>query len=250
DGLVDLFDVNFAAEPKGVWRNTGHHTFEDRSYPSNIASTNLQFLGFGLELFDYDLDGFRDLIAGNGHVLDDPSSLGQGVSYAQSQQLFRNQGDGRFQEDLRSLGDLVHPRVTRGLAVADYDGDGDLDVAMVAQNGPLQLFRNDGGNARHWIAFRLEGVRGSRDAVGAKVTLRAGPLRLAGWVSGGSSYCSSSDRRVTFGLGDAASVQELQVRWPSGRVQRLPPLAVGRSYVLREGGAPAPEVLQAPGARP
>lgn len=237
DGLVDLFDVNFVSEPKGVWRNTGHG-FEDRSFPSNMASSNLQFLGFGLELCDYDLDGHLDLVVGNGHVLDDPSTLGGGTTYAQSQQLFHNSGDGTFEEDLRSLGDLVRPRVTRGLAVGDYDRDGDLDVVMVAQNGPLQLFRNEGGNHHHWLQLELEGVRGARDAVGARVTGRAGAQSRTRWVSGGSSYCSSSARTLVFGLADASQLEGVEVRWPGGRVQRLGTLGADQAYRLREGGAP------------
>lgn len=241
DGHPDLFDTNFSGEPKGAWRNEGHGMFADQSFASNLASTNLQFLGFGMELCDYDLDGFRDLIIGNGHVLDDTTSLGPGASYAQSQQLFHNGGNRTFTEDLRSLGDLVHPRVTRGLAVGDVDNDGDPDVVMVAQNGPLQLFRNDGGNRNHWITFRLEGTRSNRSAIGAKITLRPGDLRLAGWVPGGSSFCSASDQRVTFGLRNADVVREIEVRWPSGQVQKLGSLPADRFYWLREGGAVVPD---------
>jgi len=162
DGREDIFAVNFSGEPKSVFHNQGHGLFESASYQSNIASTNLQFLGFGLECFDYDLDGYRDLIAGNGHVLDRMDAGTAGSSYAQSQQLFHNQGDGTFADDLRSLGDLVMPRVTRGMAVGDYDNDGDGDVLMVSQTGPLQLYRNDGGNANGWLVLRLEGVMAAR----------------------------------------------------------------------------------------
>jgi hypothetical protein len=241
DGREDLFVVNFAGQPKTAYRNLGHGLFADRSYASNLASSNLQFLGFGLECVDYDLDGYRDLVVGNGHVLDNPDVLGKGATYAQSQQLFHNQHDGTFAEDRRSLGDLVKPRVTRGLAVGDYDNDGDIDVAMVDQNGPLQLFRNDGGNRNHWITFRLEGVRGNRDAVGAKLFLTTSRLRQTAWVHGGSSYCSESDRRITFGLGPETEIRSLQVRWPLGQVQGFGPLSADRFYWLREGSTPVPD---------
>src|SRR5205823_1701544 len=211
DGREDLFVVNFSGQPKTVYRSMGHGLFMDRSYASNMASTNLQFLGFGLECMDYDLDGSPDLVVGNGHVLDNPEVTGSGVTYAQSQQLFHNQHDGTFAEDRRSLGDLVKPRVTRGLAVGDYDNDGDPDVVMVAQNGPLQLFRNDGGSRNHWITFRLEGVHGSRDAVGAKLTVRTKQRHQTAWVHGGSSYCSQSDLRLTYGLGPETEITALQV---------------------------------------
>jgi hypothetical protein len=241
DGREDLFVVNFAGQPKSVFRSLGNGFFVDRSYASNLASTNLQFLGFGLECIDYDLDGYPDLVVGNGHVLDNPDVLGTGTTYAQSQQLFHNQHDGTFAEDCRSLGDLVRPRVTRGLAVGDIDNDGDIDVAMGAQNGPLQLFRNDGGNRNHWLTLRLEGVRAPRDAIGAKLTIRTVRGPRSAWVRGGSSYCSQSDLRVTFGLGAETAIQALAVRWPRGRVQRFGPLPGNRFYWLREGGSPVPD---------
>ena len=246
DGREDLFVVNFSGQPKSVYRNAGGGLFESLSYRTNVASTNLQFLGFGLECLDYDLDGYKDLVVGNGHVLDHMDTATAGSSYEQSQQLLHNQRDGTFADDQRSLGDLVKPRVTRGLAVGDYDNDGDEDVLMVSQTGPLQLYRNDGGNRNHWINLRLEGVRGSRDAVGAKVTLRAGTLRQTQWVRGGSSYCSYSDTRLTFGLGDRARVEGLEIRWPGGRIQKLGPLAADRFYRIREGAAPVPAPEQPP----
>ncbi|MBV9851723.1 MAG: CRTAC1 family protein [Armatimonadetes bacterium] len=241
DGREDLFVVNFSGEPKSVFHNIGHGVFESTSYQTNIASTNLQFLGFGLECFDYDNDGWPDLIVGNGHVLDRMYASTAGSSYAQSQQLFHNQHDGTFVEDLRSLGDLVQPRVTRGLAVGDYDNDGDVDVLMVSQTGPLQLFRNDGGNRNGWITFRLEGVRGNRDAYGAKVTVTTKAGRRVRWLHGSTSYCSHSDSRLCFGLGDERAIAGGEVVWPRGGHQKFGPLDGGRFYWLREGSPPVPD---------
>jgi hypothetical protein len=219
----------------------GGGQFEDRSYPSHLASSDLQFLGFGLECPDYDLDGNPDLLVGNGHVLDSPEVVGRGTTYAQSQQLFRNRGDNTLAEDRRSLGDLVRPRVTRGLAIGDVDNDGDPDVALGAQNGPLELLLNDGGNRHHWITFRLEGTRGARDAIGARLSIETTQGRRTGWVLGGSSYCSQSDRRVTFGLAEESGVRRLTVRWPGGHVQSFGALPADRFYFLREGGRPIPD---------
>lgn len=238
DGREDLFVVNFAGQPKSIFHNLGGGVFENSSYRSGIASTNLQYLAFSTECFDYDLDGWQDLIIGNGHVLDHMDESTAGSSYAQSQQLFHNGQNGTFKEDLRSLGDLVKPTVTRGLAVGDFDNDGDLDVLMVSQTGPLQLFRNDGGNQNHWLTLRLEGVKSNRDALGAKVTLTLQSGKRTQWVHGSSSYCSHSDTRLTFGLGDETQILGLQVRWPSGVTQKFGPLAANRFYWLREGGAP------------
>jgi enediyne biosynthesis protein E4 len=242
EGRPDLFVVNYSGEPKTVRHNVGQGLFEDAAQQTRIAATNLHYLGFGLECFDYDLDGWPDLIVGNGHVSPTvPLVSGDGETYAQSQQLLHNQGDGTFVEDLRSLGDLVLPRVTRGLAVGDYDNDGDVDVVMVSQMGALQLFRNDGGNANHWITFRLEGVHSNRDAVGAKVVVHTRGGTQTQWVRGGSSYCSHSDMRLTFGLGRERAIQALEVRWPRGMHQRFGPLPAGRFYWLREASAPRPD---------
>ena len=241
DGREDLFVVNYSGQPKSILHNLDGGIFESASYHSGIASTNLQYLGFALECFDYDLDGWQDLIVGNGHVLDHMDESTAGSSYAQSQQLFHNNHQGTFTEDLHSLGDLALPRVTRGLAVGDFDNDGDLDVIMVSQTGPLQLFRNDGGNQNHWITLRLEGVKSNRDALGAKVTLQTEQGKRTQWVHGSSSYCSHSDTRLTFGLGDEARILAGEVRWPDGKTQTFGPLEAGAFYWLREGQPPIPD---------
>lgn len=238
NGLEDVMAVNFSGEPKSLYLNTRHGYFKDAAYASGLASINLLYLGFGLECFDYDLDGNKDIIVGNGHVLDRMNVQTNGASYAQSQQLLHNQGNGIFQEDMRSLGDLALPRVTRGLAVGDYDNDGDWDVVMMSQTGPLQLYRNDGGNQNHWVTMRLEGIKSNRDAIGAKVVIKAGTKTQTQWVRGGSSYCSHSDIRVTFGLGDETRIDKLTVRWPSGLRQEFGTLPANQFYWLREGHSP------------
>ena len=246
DGREDLFAVNFSGEPKSVFHNIGHGVFESAAYQTNIASTNLQFLAFGLECFDYDNDGWLDLVIGNGHVLDRMDATTAGSSYAQSQQLFHNQHDGTFVEDLHSLGDLANPRVTRGLAVGDYDNDGDVDIVMVSQAGPMQLYRNDGGNQNGWITFRLEGVQANRDAYGARVTVTTKSGKRVRWVHGSSSYCSHSDSRLCFGLGDESEITGGEILWPRGQRQKFGPLAGGHFYWVREGSAPVPDPLVHP----
>ncbi len=241
DGREDIFVVNFSGQPKSVFHNVGNGLFESASYQTNLASTNLQFLGFGLECFDYDNDGWCDLVAGNGHVLDRMDAGTAGSSYPQSQQLFHNQHDGTFTDDLRSLGDLVKPRVTRGMAIGDFDNDGDVDVLMLSQTGPLQLFRNDGGNTNGWLTLRLEGVKSNRDALGARVTVQTKAGKQTQWVHGSTSYCSHSDTRLTFGLGAETGVQSVSVVWPSGKQQTFGPLGGERFYWLREGVSPVPD---------
>lgn len=234
DTREDLFVVNFSLQPKSVYRNMGNGLFQNEAYTSNIASTNLQYIGFGLEACDYDLDGWKDLIVGNGHVLDLSDEHVDGSSYAQSQQLLHNLQNSTFADDLKSLGDLVKPQVTRGLAVGDYDNDGDWDVVTVSHDQPMRLFRNDGGNKHHWITFRLEGKK-QRDAVGATVSITAKGKKQLQQVRGGSSYASFSDTRVTFGLGTQNKVDSVEIRWPSGANQKFGVQPSNNFYYVNEG---------------
>jgi len=240
DGREDLFVVNFARQMKSVYHNLGSGVFENTSYASGMGGINLEFLGFGMECFDYDLDGYKDLIYANGHILQ-VYEWDKVSSYPQSQQILHNQGNGTFVDDQHSLGDLAAPMVGRGLAVGDVDNDGDLDVAIMSQTGALKLYRNDGGNKNAWVTFRLEGVNSNRDAIGAKVTVKAGASTQVQWVRGGSSYCSHSDTRVTFGLGKLTGVTSGEIRWPDGTKQALDSMASNTSYYVREGAKPTPD---------
>jgi len=239
DGREDIFVVNFSGQPKSAFHNMGQGLFESASSQTRLASTNLQFLAFGLECLDYDLDGYKDLIVGNGHVLDARDALNNSSTYEESQQLFHNQRDGTFTEDMRSLGDLVLPRVTRGLAIGDMDNDGDIDVVMVSQTGPLQWYRNEGGNENHWITLRLEGVRCNRDGIGAKVRIHTASGWQTQWLRSGSSYISHSDMRLTFGLGENTGIIEGSIRWPNGHTQTFGSLVANTFYLAREGAVPA-----------
>ena len=140
---------------------------------------------------------------------------------------------------MRSLGDLVLPRVTRGLAIGDMDNDGDIDVVMVSQTGPLQWYRNEGGNENHWITLRLEGVRCNRDGIGAKVRIHTASGWQTQWLRSGSSYISHSDMRLTFGLGENTGIIEGSIRWPNGHTQTFGSLVANTFYLAREGAVPA-----------
>src|SRR5262249_48471711 len=153
------------------------------------------------------------------HVNDDVATYSQGIAYEEPKQLFHNRKDGTFQEDADSIGDMALPVVTRGLAIGDFDNDGDLDVLANNHNREAQLFRNDGGNANSWITFRTAGAspRNNRDGIGAKIWIRYGGHLQYAEVRSGSSYASSSDRRVTFGLGQANKIDSVRIRWLDGR---------------------------------
>src|SRR5262249_29344366 len=154
------------------------------------------------------------------------------VTYREPKQLFHNLGNCRFAEVTEGLGDLRKPCVTRGLAVGDYDNDGDLDILANNQNDAAQLLRNDDRSGHPWIAFHTVGTRSNRDGAHTKMFVRCGSRAFFSEVRSGSSYCAHSDRRVYFGLGSAQQVDEVILRWTSGQVERLKDLSADRILVV------------------
>ena len=235
DGREDLAVTNFSNQPKVVYHNRQGKMFDNATYSSGIGATSLLLLGWGCEFVDYDLDGYKDLIVANGHVNDDVESYSAGITYRQPKQLFHNHHDGTFQEDTRSLGDMTELMVTRGLAVGDFDNDGDPDVLANSHKGEAALFRNEGGNRNAWITFRTVGVRTNRDGIGAKLWIRVGSQQQYAEVRSGSSYASHSDGRVRFGLGKADRIDSVRIRWTNGHEETMKGLAARQFYVLTEG---------------
>ncbi len=248
DGWEDLFVVNFSLQPRSYFLNDGAGLFRWGSEWGAAGDARQPFLAFGVERMDYDLDGWPDLVVGNGHLDDVLDGDSGPVTYRQRQQLLRNRGDGRIADDLRAAGGLRLPRVTRGLAVGDYDDDGNVDCLVSGPGQPLTLFRNMGTRGRHWIGFRLRGRESNRDGVGAEVRVAVGGRYRLQSVRMGSSYCSRSDPRLVFGLDSAAAVDRVVVRWPRGRRQEFTGLAAGRYYCIDERGGCAPEVPPRRGA--
>jgi len=233
DGKPDLAVTNFYGESTTFFRNLGGGMFADQTAAFGLAAPSRFLLGFGIAFLDADADGRLDLATANGHVVDDRPNF----PYAMPAQLLLGGAGGRLTDASATAGPAWRvPRVARGLAVGDLDNDGRVDLLLTAQDGPLAYFHNrtEGG---HSATFRLEGTASNRDGVGAVVTLTAGGRRQVIPRLGGGSFQSAADPRVRFGLGDQPRVESVEVRWPSGRVDRHRDLPGDAGYLLREGEA-------------
>jgi hypothetical protein len=240
DDSLGIAIGNFANEMTALYVAQGTPTnFVDEAITEGVGPASRLLLKFGLFFLDYDLDGWLDLLSANGHLENQISRIQQSQSYAQPAQLFWNAG-GAGQTGLQLVDaahagpDLFQPIVGRGAAYADMDGDGDLDVVLTQSGGRPLLLRNDQPLGHHWVRLKLVGTRSNRDALGAHVTLRAGPLRQARQVTPTHSYLSQSELVLTFGLGHATRVDELVVAWPSGRTELYPPPALDALTVVTE----------------
>jgi enediyne biosynthesis protein E4 len=236
DGWLDITETNFSGEPKELYHNLQNGLFEDLTYPSGIGDISFHFLSWGTQFIDYDNDGWLDIFTVNGHVYPEMDRPGTGTSFYQRPLLFRNEGNLRFEEVGESSGEDMKKRYNaRGSAYGDFDNDGDIDVLVNNIDGPPRLFRNDGGNQLNWLEIKLIGTRSNRDAVGARLTLRAGGLRQIREIKAGGSFASTSDPRAHFGLGKATKVDSLEIRWPSGTLETLKDLPVNKFLTLTEG---------------
>jgi hypothetical protein len=187
-----------------------------------VGRASLLSLTFGAFFFDYDLDGWDDIFAANGHIEPDINRIQPKVQYREAPLLFRNQGHGRFENISAQLGvDFQRPIVARGAAYADYDRDGDLDILINTNDGRAVLLTNDGGNRNNWVTVRLTGTKCTRSALGAIVRITSALGKQWRTIHSGSSYCSQSDLALTFGLGQDRTISSLEVDWPSGTRQQF-----------------------------
>lgn len=238
-GRPSVLVSNYQNEPTMVFLNRGRFRFTEWSHPSGIGPATLRTLGFGLDLFDADLDGHLDLAQANGHVIRDAVEFIK-TPYEQPAQLFVGDGKANFREVSDQAGGYFREkRVGRGLAVADYDNDGRPDLLYTHVAGPAKLLRNRTETANRWVRLDLvgNGTTSNRNAVGAKVEVAAGGRTLVRWVHGGGSYLSASDRRVLVGLGTADTIDRVTVTWPDGAKQEFPGVAPGKGWRLTQGRA-------------
>ena len=230
-GAPSVVIGHFANEAVGLYRQISPGLFLDRAAQSQVGRPSLPTLTFGLCLFDADLDGDMDIFLANGHISPDVEGFSEGVFYRQEPQLFLNAGDGRFSEYEYPI---AEPIIARGAALADYDRDGDEDILVTENGGPVHLLRNEAQRGAS-LRVRLQGERGNRDALGAHVTAVTGDRRMQRRVRTGSSYLVSSEKALTFGLGAAAQVDTLVVHWPGGETARYANLPAGREVHIVEG---------------
>jgi len=231
DSRPDLLVTNFYGEGTTLYRNLGDWLFADRSAASGIGLASRYLLGFGIASFDVTNRGRLDVMITNGHVNDNRPYY----RYAMPCQLYENLPDGRLLDiSTRAGPPWGVERVGRGLAAGDLDNDGRVDALVLAQNEPVAYFHNKSRHVGNYVIFRLEGTRSNRDGVGARITVTAGGRRQVAQRMGGGSYQSANDPRLHFGLGDSALVDSVEIRWPSGKVDRWTDLAAGRGYLLQE----------------
>jgi enediyne biosynthesis protein E4 len=242
-GKVGVAITNFDNEMIGLYHangaaSVGATTYDDIAIPSGLGAASRNTLGFGCAFFDANLDGWQDLAVANGHIDETVRNIRGNVGYAQSPQLFLNQGTGKFRDVAREVdGGFGTPIVGRGLAYGDFDRDGDLDLLMTTNNGPAYLYRNDQTSGNRSIRFQLVGTKSNRDAIGATVRIFPGAgsgQNQSRVVRGGSSYLSQSELPVTFGVGKSEKMERVTVDWPSGRSEEYKDLATGRAYEIVE----------------
>jgi predicted nucleotidyltransferase len=235
DGRLDVVVTNFTDDYNTLYANQGERLFSDVTHTAGLGVAALRYMGWGVGLVDVDNDGLLDLFVANGHVYPAADRSGLGTTFLQRKLLFRNLGTRRFRDVSRESGSgLLIEKASRGAAFGDYDGDGDVDVLVVNLSDRPTLLRNDTSGG-HWISLRLQGTTSNRDGIGATVRVTAGSRTQLAEVRSGGSYLSHNDMRTRFGLGTAARVDRVEIRWPGGLVQTAEGLDVDRFYVVEEG---------------
>ena len=233
--------TNFDNEMIGLYRRSGK-SYEDIAPQSGMGLASKNSLGFGCAFLDVNLDGWLDFAVANGHIDETVRNIRGNVGYAQPPQLFLNNAKAGFRDVASQLGGgFDQPKVGRGLAYADFDRDGDLDLLLTTNSGPAYLYRNDQLSGNRSIRLRLVGTKSNRDGIGSTVSVFSGGITQSQMVKGGSSYLSQSELPLTFGLDQRDHIDRIVIQWPSGRTEEYKNLSAGRAYECTEGKGIVPQ---------
>ena len=234
-GRASIIITNFSNQMLSLYHNEGNGLFVDEAPRSEVGRASLITLGFGCFFFDYDNDGWLDILVADGHIENEIEKVQKRVTYAEPPHLFRNLGGGKFEEATQKVGpEFAIPRVARGAAYADIDNDGALDVLMTTNAGRPWLFRNEGGTNQS-LRVKLVGTKSNRDGIGAIVKVVSAKDQQSHTLRSGSSYLSQSELVLTFGLGSLKKADVVEVYWPSGAVDKLANVDAGQTVTVQEG---------------
>jgi hypothetical protein len=235
DGRIDIFKTNFSDDTATMYRNNGDGTFDDVTYPAGLG-LNTQYLGWGTMFLDFDNDGWPDLLLVNGHVYPEVDSQHLGSNFQEPRILYHNNGDGKFTDISPTSGPGITNAISsRGLAIGDLWNDGRISAVVSNMNAPPSLLANQARNGNHWIAIRTIGSKSNRDGIGARIRVKVGTRILIDEVRSGSSFISNNDMRVHFGLGSVTKIDWVEVRWPSGALEKFENLPVDSIHTVKEG---------------
>ena len=236
DGWLDLYISDFQRSSDHLWHNDGTGFYDEVSDQAGITGATRDVLSFGGGFFDYDNDGWLDIFIANGHVYPEVEQVTPGVHYKQLNSLFHNEGNGKFVDVTKQSGSgFTVPRAGRGVAFADFDNDGFVDVVVANNGDPPLLLHNSGGNGNHFLNLQLVGSRSNRDAVGARIRIKAGGISQIREIAGGGSYLSQSDLRANVGLGNVTRIESVEIKWPSGQQQIFRNVEADKFYRIEEG---------------
>jgi hypothetical protein len=251
DGNLDIFKTNFSDDTSTLYRNNGNGTFDDVTFAAGLG-LHTQYLGWGTTFFDFDNDGWPDLLVVNGHVYPEVDKQHLGSTYPEPRILYHNNGNGTFSDISAEAGSgITGMHAGRGMAVGDLWNDGRLSAVISNMNDHPSLLVNQVRSPNHWIGIHTIGTKSNRDGIGARITVKAGARTLVDEVRSGASYASNNDMRVHFGLGAATKIDWVEIRWPSGLTERFDDLAVDKIHTIKEGTGKSAEADTRPtgGAR-
>jgi hypothetical protein len=241
DGWMDVYITHLDFELNRLYRNSQDGTFTDETFRSRIGNKAVLLSGVAAKFLDYDNDGWNDILQLNGAMLDNVALYHGEVSYKEPLLMYRNAGKGEFDKVSDSLGpDFIRPIVGRGMATADYDNDGDIDIVTNNRGDFPSLLRNDGGNANNWLTVQLVGTKSNRDGIGTSLKLTSEGFVQVEQSKGGMSYMSANDPRIHFGLGRRTKIASLEITWPSGQVERLTNMPINQIITVKEGAGIIP----------